>query len=181
MSVSGVGPGPQPVEVAAPSKQAGDLEGQLLGPPVGGISVAAGASSAHEKLPDGAGRGLLLGQPVGGGAVAGSGPGTQLLEVAAFGEQLGKPAGGVAVAGVGGAAVEGDGVAVEQPVVGAAGELDDVGRVVDVGDQGVPGAGRDTFRAADLGGVVEEVLGDGVAGQRAHAGCDRFERGDPAV
>jgi len=73
------------------------------------------------------------------------GLGAQPVHVAALGQQLSQPHRGVPVTGVSGLTVKRDGVAVQQAVPGAAGEPGDVGGVMEVGQDGVPGAPDETL------------------------------------
>ena len=77
--------------------------------------------------------------------------------------------------------VERDGVAVQQPVHGAVREPDRVVGIADVGEQGVPGAGRDADVAAFPGGVLEQVVRHGVPVDLAHVHSGRSQGGGGAV
>ena len=127
------------VQVAALGQQLGQLPGGI---PVAGV----GPGAQLVQVPA---VGQQPGQLHGGVPVAGVGPGAQLVQVPAPGQQIGQPHGGVPVAGVGGAAVQRDGVAVQQPAMGAAGEAGGVGGVAEVAEAGRPRC----WRAPGPGGV----------------------------
>ena len=118
-----VGPGAQPVQVAAFAQQVGQLPGGAIVPAIGqgpqdlcGRVQVAALGQQPGQLQGGvpvtsvgpgaqpvqvAALGQQPGQPEGGVPVAGVGPGAQPVQVAALGQQVGQLPGGVPLAGVG--------------------------------------------------------------------------------
>ena len=190
MPVAGIGPGAQPVQVPAPGQQIGQPPGggpvagvgpgaqpvqvapfgQQIGQPIGDVRSPASARARRTRsAPSRSSRSLQqAGQPLGGGPVAGVGPGAQPVQVSAPGQQAGQPPGGGPVASIGGGLVQRDGVAVQQPVLGAVGKPVGVGGVADMGEDGVPGSGGHAHSAAVPAGVLEQVIRHGVSGDLAH-------------
>jgi hypothetical protein len=117
--------------------------------------------------------------------IVGVGSGTQnlfgLVEVATRCQQVGQLPGAPPVAGLGGVPVQRYGVAVQQPVAGAVRQPDGIGRVTEVAEEGVPGAGWYAGVSAFPACLLDQVIRHGVSGHLAYASCGGAEGGRGAV
>ena len=137
--VAGVGPGAQPASSVA-------ALGQQLGEPHGGFQIAGVGPGAQYCAPLSGPRSRPAVRPAtrrhAGRRRRRGRAECSLFRVAALGQQPGQlPRGMSGSPSVGGVTVELDGVAVQQPFLGAVSEPGGVGGVADVAEDGIPGAG----------------------------------------